>query len=210
MAKKKLVDFKTLWGMSFECDQCEHVMYCNNDVGASQEFCPFWASLEDALNIVNIECSCCCAGITEYLETGEREIQTPNDPDVCRDDGGMSKYAGFDCGGCEFELCCYYERKPDCIYANNQWERDHHGIEGYNKPHWTREPPTEPGTYKVVDMREHDPEICYQVVTKKDLLLFAHTIECMCPRCSSWMSDGVFTHWWSEPERLPPLPEEVE
>jgi hypothetical protein len=71
------------------------------------------------------------------------------------------------------------------------------------EPHWTKEPPTEPGWYKAVyfdDDFEREPEVLFLYVTHQllvyDLISTGYLL----------VSDVRFTHWWSQPEELPPLP----
>ena len=62
------------------------------------------------------------------------------------------------------------------------------------KGNWTKDLPTEPGWYKAID--EDDHEIQFVKITERDFRDIR----------ASQIFD-FYTHWWSQPEVLPPLPE---
>ncbi len=64
-----------------------------------------------------------------------------------------------------------------------------------NKPHWQKEPPTEPGWYKVSDG---------QSVWFSEVILRPNGI------VSCDIDGAGADFWWSHPETLPPLPERGE
>ena len=71
---------------------------------------------------------------------------------------------------------------------------------------WIEEPPTEPGWYKAVyydDDFERRPEVYIVYVNSRLMVRGIIDGYDYLP-----VSDIRYTHWWSYPETLPPLPSE--